>query len=213
MPAHPGVRQGIWSLARLGYGAFNFHPGPPSYPGWVPSHFALYERLTEFGATVHVMVEQVEQVPFELWYLRVIPILPIGLTTRSVRCTSTSCLRGFRVRAVHSTTQIICDMTATVKRRDFRFGSIATEIGCPRYVRSSPDSDHITDAPTCRKSATCGRATFGLATGEPPPWGFALAHFGNTLVLASAGRRYLREKDPGRDSLLAAPKRSKPSPT
>jgi hypothetical protein len=45
---------------------------------------------TSAGATVHVMVEQVEQVPFELYYLRVIPILPIGLTTESVRRTSTS---------------------------------------------------------------------------------------------------------------------------
>jgi len=31
-------------------------------------------------------------------------------------------------------------------------GSIATET-CPHYVRSYPDSDHIADAPTCRKSA------------------------------------------------------------
>jgi hypothetical protein len=31
-------------LARLGYGAINFHPGPPSYPGWAPAHFALYNR-------------------------------------------------------------------------------------------------------------------------------------------------------------------------
>src|ERR1700737_205996 len=46
-------------LTRLGYGAFNFHPGPPSYPGWAPAHFALYEGATEFGATAHVMVEQV----------------------------------------------------------------------------------------------------------------------------------------------------------
>ena len=50
-------------LARLSYGAFNFHPGPPSYPGWAPSHFALYQRATEFGATVHVMVEQVDAGP------------------------------------------------------------------------------------------------------------------------------------------------------
>jgi methionyl-tRNA formyltransferase len=50
-------------LGRLGYGALNFHPGPPSYPGWAPSHFALYERATEFGATVHVMVEQVDAGP------------------------------------------------------------------------------------------------------------------------------------------------------
>jgi methionyl-tRNA formyltransferase len=50
-------------LGRLGYGAFNFHPGPPRYPGWAPSHFALYEQATEFGATVHVMVEQVDAGP------------------------------------------------------------------------------------------------------------------------------------------------------
>jgi methionyl-tRNA formyltransferase len=51
------------TLARLGYGALNFHPGPPSYPGWAPAHFALYERATEFGATVHVMVEKVDAGP------------------------------------------------------------------------------------------------------------------------------------------------------
>jgi methionyl-tRNA formyltransferase len=51
------------TLARLGYGAFNFHPGPPSYPGWAPAHFALYDQATEFGATVHVMTEQVDAGP------------------------------------------------------------------------------------------------------------------------------------------------------
>jgi methionyl-tRNA formyltransferase len=50
-------------LTRLGYGAFNFHPGPPSYPGWAPAHFALYNRETEFGATSHVMTEQVDAGP------------------------------------------------------------------------------------------------------------------------------------------------------
>lgn len=51
------------ALTALGYGAINFHPGPPEYPGWAPSHFALYERATEFGATVHVMVERVDAGP------------------------------------------------------------------------------------------------------------------------------------------------------
>jgi methionyl-tRNA formyltransferase len=59
--AAPIVSRNI--LARLGYGAFNFHPGPPRYPGWAPSHFALYERATEFGATVHEMIEQVDAGP------------------------------------------------------------------------------------------------------------------------------------------------------
>ncbi len=50
-------------LARLGYGAFNFHPGPPSYPGWAPAHFALYDQAAEFGATAHLMVERVDAGP------------------------------------------------------------------------------------------------------------------------------------------------------
>jgi methionyl-tRNA formyltransferase len=50
-------------LAALGYGAFNFHPGPPSYPGWAPAHFALYDDARQFGATFHVMVEQVDAGP------------------------------------------------------------------------------------------------------------------------------------------------------
>jgi methionyl-tRNA formyltransferase len=50
-------------LDRLGYGAFNFHPGPPSYPGWAPAHFALYDQASEFGATAHFMVEQVDAGP------------------------------------------------------------------------------------------------------------------------------------------------------
>jgi methionyl-tRNA formyltransferase len=50
-------------LNQLGYGAYNFHPGPPHFPGWAPAHFAIYQRATEFGATVHVMIEQVDAGP------------------------------------------------------------------------------------------------------------------------------------------------------
>src|SRR5271167_2202877 len=50
-------------LSQLGYGAFNFHPGPPSYPGWAPAHFALYDGAKEFGATAHVMIEEVDAGP------------------------------------------------------------------------------------------------------------------------------------------------------
>lgn len=50
-------------LDRLGYGAYNFHPGPPAYPGFAPAHFALYQRAAEFGATAHVMAARVDQGP------------------------------------------------------------------------------------------------------------------------------------------------------
>src|SRR5215475_7012982 len=45
-------------LASLGYGAYNFHPGPPNYPGLAPPHFALYDRATVFGVTFHVIAER-----------------------------------------------------------------------------------------------------------------------------------------------------------
>lgn len=47
-------------LARLGYGAYNFHAGPPEYPGWAPAHFALHDGAAEFGVTAHAMVEKVD---------------------------------------------------------------------------------------------------------------------------------------------------------
>jgi methionyl-tRNA formyltransferase len=50
-------------LERLGFGAYNFHPGPPDYPGWVPAHFAVYEEAKRFGATVHVMAAKVDAGP------------------------------------------------------------------------------------------------------------------------------------------------------
>jgi len=50
-------------LDLLGYGAYNFHPGPPTYPGWAPAHFALYECAPEFGATAHAMVAKVDEGP------------------------------------------------------------------------------------------------------------------------------------------------------
>ena len=50
-------------LDRLGYGAYNFHPGPPRYPGWLPAYVAVYDRATEFGATAHAMAERVDAGP------------------------------------------------------------------------------------------------------------------------------------------------------
>jgi len=50
-------------LNALGFGAYNFHPGPPDYPGWVPAHFAIYDKANTFGATAHRMAERVDAGP------------------------------------------------------------------------------------------------------------------------------------------------------
>lgn len=50
-------------LRRLGYGAYNFHPGPPDYPGWAPFAFAIYDQTATFGATAHQMIRKVDAGP------------------------------------------------------------------------------------------------------------------------------------------------------
>lgn len=50
-------------LRAIGHGAYNFHPGPPDYPGWAPAHFALYDRARTFGVTLHGMVGRVDAGP------------------------------------------------------------------------------------------------------------------------------------------------------
>jgi methionyl-tRNA formyltransferase len=50
-------------LARLGFGAYNFHPGPPEYPGWDPIRFALYAGSLDFGVTAHGMAAEVDSGP------------------------------------------------------------------------------------------------------------------------------------------------------
>ena len=50
-------------LNLLGFGAYNFHPASPDFPGWAPAHFAVYHQATQFGATAHVMTERVDDGP------------------------------------------------------------------------------------------------------------------------------------------------------
>jgi len=41
--------------------AYNFHPGPPTFPGSWAAGFALYEGARRFGATLHVMEKRVDE--------------------------------------------------------------------------------------------------------------------------------------------------------
>jgi methionyl-tRNA formyltransferase len=50
-------------LAACELGAYNFHPGPPSYPGVYPESFAVWEGARRFGATAHHMVQKVDAGP------------------------------------------------------------------------------------------------------------------------------------------------------
>lgn len=48
-------------LKLIDCGSYNFHPGPPSYPGRYPSVFALYEGAKNFGVTIHEMEARVDE--------------------------------------------------------------------------------------------------------------------------------------------------------
>jgi methionyl-tRNA formyltransferase len=68
-------------LDALGHGAYNFHPGPPDYPGWAPAHFALYDGAKTFGATAHVMAARVDSGPI----VGVEPfVIPLGVEVRGL---------------------------------------------------------------------------------------------------------------------------------
>lgn len=42
---------------------YNFHPGPPTYPGRHPASFAIYEGARRFGVTAHEMLRRVDAGP------------------------------------------------------------------------------------------------------------------------------------------------------
>jgi len=43
--------------------AYNFHPGPPEYPGAHAASFAIYDNAKGFGVTVHEMAKKVDAGP------------------------------------------------------------------------------------------------------------------------------------------------------
>jgi methionyl-tRNA formyltransferase len=51
------------TLATFDAGGYNFHPGPPTYPGRHPASFAIYEGARRFGVTAHEMARHVDSGP------------------------------------------------------------------------------------------------------------------------------------------------------
>ena len=47
-------------LKKIGFGAYNFHPGPSTYPGWAPFNFAMYDGVEHYGVTVHEMTDKID---------------------------------------------------------------------------------------------------------------------------------------------------------
>lgn len=50
-------------LKALNGNAYNFHPGPPAYPGLFPACFAVYDGASRFGATCHGLTQNIDNGP------------------------------------------------------------------------------------------------------------------------------------------------------
>lgn len=61
-------------LRALAYNAYNFHPGPPDYPGSKPSAFAVLGGAPRFGVTLHRMADRVDSGPIVA--TRLFPVAP-----------------------------------------------------------------------------------------------------------------------------------------
>jgi methionyl-tRNA formyltransferase len=55
-----GVIVPLTIINKLGYGAYNFHPGPPTRPGFASLEMAIYEGDEVYGTTLHEMDELVD---------------------------------------------------------------------------------------------------------------------------------------------------------
>ncbi len=88
-------------LGQLGYGAYNFHPGPPHYPGLAPAQMAVYENATIFGITVHHMIEKVDAGPIVHADLCLVPpdATPLDLEMRAFALLA----KAFNLLAPHLT--------------------------------------------------------------------------------------------------------------
>ncbi|MBP5856099.1 hypothetical protein KAJ83_03700 [Marivibrio halodurans] len=61
-------------LRAIAYNAYNFHPGPPNYPGSKPSAFAVLGGASQFGVTLHRMADRVDSGPIVT--TRLFPVTP-----------------------------------------------------------------------------------------------------------------------------------------
>jgi hypothetical protein len=102
-------------LAQLRYGAYNFHPGPPEYPGWAPAHFALYDGATGFGVTAHAMVQKVDAGP-------IIAIDRFDIPTEANVATLEGCAYARLARLFWSLSKVLATQTESLPELPIRWG-------------------------------------------------------------------------------------------
>ncbi|MDX2142307.1 MAG: formyltransferase family protein [Rhodospirillaceae bacterium] len=134
-------------LTALGTPSYNFHPGPPEYPGRYPSVFALYEGAERFGITVHEMAAKVDAGPIisAEWF----PIPKDCSLEKLEELAFSALVAKFRVMAHHLAT-----IERPLPRMPYRWSGRKTKkADCTALCRITPglDADEI-----ARRRRACG---------------------------------------------------------
>jgi methionyl-tRNA formyltransferase len=140
-------------LRQLGYGAYNFHPGPPSHPGLCPAHYAAYEGATAFGATAHKMAERVDAGPI------------VAVTHFAVP--QGSSVRDIELQSYHALARLFWDLAPLLATREQPLAELAETWGQVKSSRRSLEAlcsiaPDIEPAELARRIAAFGHSPFGI---------------------------------------------------
>ncbi|MSO99115.1 MAG: hypothetical protein EXR11_13005 [Rhodospirillaceae bacterium] len=127
--------------------AYNFHPGPPEYPGRYPAVFALYDGAEHFGITVHEMAAKVDAGPIVSadWFQ-----IPDNCELAKLEEMAFSMLADkFRTMSIHLAT-----LTRPMARMPYRWsGRKTSKADCTALCRITPD---LTPYEIARRKRACG---------------------------------------------------------
>lgn len=167
-------------LGRLPGPAYNFHPGPPDYPGIFPSVFALYDGATRFGVTLHEMAAQVDSGP-------IVAVERISIAPAWDRLALDTATFTALLAMLERLTPTLADATTPLVRIAQSWSGVR---------RSRKDFDALCRLPDDTTAEEFARRY--RAIGEGPEHALTFTRFGRTFRLDSRGQNVVRGGQPVR---------------
>ncbi len=167
-------------LGRLSGPAYNFHPGPPNYPGIFPSVFALYDGATRFGVTLHEMAAQVDSGP-------IVAVERFSVAPTWDRLALDTATFAALLAMLERLTPALADVTTPLVRIAQTWSGVR---------RSRKDFNALCRLPDDTTAEEFTRRY--RAVGEGPEHALSFTRFGRTFRLESAGQNVVRGGQPVR---------------
>jgi methionyl-tRNA formyltransferase len=167
-------------LNRLRGPAYNFHPGPPDYPGIFPSVFALYDGAQRFGVTLHEMVALVDSGP-------IVAVDTFDLVPSWDRLALDTATFTALLHLLKRVTPQLADVATPLPRITEAWRGIR---------RSRKDFDALCRLPQDTTAEEFARRY--RAVGEGPEHALNFTRFGRTFRLESRGQAVVRGGQPAK---------------